>query len=371
MAHQKRTKKKKTTPSSSSGSLNSSLALSSFHQQLEALEAEHQWFLKQIKRKRSELKNLVEQMRFLATEVVQRGSPLFQSLAALDQEIHALFDDILTKRKFSKHTRAKIIAIYEMLQMRGIISPQSFAEEFDEESNDPFEADPQEAHSETSEDSFADDFRDRSQHQNTTSPSAAPDASQTQEFKNLRQTFLRLAATFHPDKVADDSELQQQHTEIMKEINQAYRDGDFARLLEIERQYQVEGVVQRDRASQNDLERQCQRLEQDNAVLKDQYETLKQEVRWLRNTPEGQMVKDYRACVREGIDPFEELLAGAKLEIKSVEKIRDFIKDFRDQKITVEEFLSGPTSAVNMDPEDLAEILSDLLDIPVSKTHFP
>ncbi|MFM6476490.1 MAG: molecular chaperone DnaJ, partial [Dolichospermum sp.] len=87
------------------------------------------------------------------------------------------------------------------------------------------------------------------------------------------QTFLRLAEIFHPDKVKDN-ETQMTHTEIMKEINKAYQEGDLARLLEIERQYEVGEAI--DNNSEDDLSRRCKNIEQHNQILKTQYEKLKQ-----------------------------------------------------------------------------------------------
>jgi hypothetical protein len=43
----------------------SELALSSFHARFEQLEEDRQWLLKQIKRKQTELRNFLEQMRSL------------------------------------------------------------------------------------------------------------------------------------------------------------------------------------------------------------------------------------------------------------------------------------------------------------------
>jgi rubrerythrin len=79
--------------------------LSSLHFRLQALEEEHQWLLKQIGRKRNELKKFLDQMRSLATEIFQRGQPLYQKLSDLDSEIHALFDEILTARKLGQQTK--------------------------------------------------------------------------------------------------------------------------------------------------------------------------------------------------------------------------------------------------------------------------
>ncbi len=67
------------SPNSSDSPTSPALALSSLHFRLQALEEEHQWLLKQIGRKRNELKKFLDQMRSLATEIFQRGQPLYQT----------------------------------------------------------------------------------------------------------------------------------------------------------------------------------------------------------------------------------------------------------------------------------------------------
>jgi hypothetical protein len=116
--------KKPKSPNSSDSPTSPSLALSSLHFRLQALEEEHQWLLKQIGRKRNELKKFLDQMRSLATEIFQRGQPLYQKLTDLDREIHALFDEILTARKLGQQTKKRILGIYETLQLTGVISPK-------------------------------------------------------------------------------------------------------------------------------------------------------------------------------------------------------------------------------------------------------
>lgn len=151
------------------------------------------------------------------------------------------------------------------------------------------------------------------------------------------------------------------HTEIMKEVNRAYSEGDLARLLEIEKSYQSGKLISNENASASDLQRLCKKLETDNQILKTQYDHLKQELNAVRNTPEGEMVKDYRACIKDGINPVDEMLSQAKKHLNEIEKIRDFIKDFRDKKITIKEFLKGPASMKHRDPDEMEEILEQML----------
>ncbi|MFN7414547.1 MAG: J domain-containing protein, partial [Dolichospermum sp.] len=310
------------------------LALSDLHLQLAGLEKEHQSLLKQIKKKRTELNNFVEKMRSLATEVFHRVSPNMQTMAELDAEIHALFAEILNTRKMGKQTQKNIQSLYRSLQMGGIISYKHIEEEKENDDNEELDElfednDSQENH------------QRRRQFWEAEQDSESPTVARTDESRKIRQTFLRLAEIFHPDKVKDN-ETQMTHTEIMKEINKAYQDGDLARLLEIERKYEVGETI--DNNSEDDLSRRCKNIEQHNQILKNQYEKLKQELRLAKNTPEGSMVADYKKAAKQGVDCIELMLETIQSQTKIVAEIRDFVQDFKDKKITIKEFLAGPES---------------------------
>ena len=328
------------------------LALSDLHLQLEGLEKEHQSLLKQIKKKRTELNNFVEKMRSLATEVFQRVSPNMKKMAELDTEIHGLFTEILTTRKMGKQTQKNIQTLYRSLQMGGIISynPIDDEEEDDdnEELNELFENDDsQENH------------QRRRQFWEAEQDSQSPTVPRTDDSRKIRQTFLRLAEIFHPDKVKDN-ETQMTHTEIMKEINKAYQEGDLARLLEIERKYEVGETI--DNNSEDDLTRKCKSIEQQNQILKNQYDKLKQELRLAKNTPEGSMVADYKKAAKQGVDCIELMLETMQTQTKIVTEIRDFVQDFKDKKITIKEFLAGPQSLRSMKEDMMEELLEKMME---------
>ncbi|MBO1053225.1 MAG: J domain-containing protein [Dolichospermum sp. DET73] len=327
------------------------LALSDLHLQLAGLEKEHQSLLKQIKKKRTELNNFVEKMRSLATEVFHRVSPNMKTMAELDAEIHALFAEILNTRKMGKQTQKNIQSLYRSLQMGGIISYKPIEEEEDddnEELDELFEDnDSQENH------------QRRRQFWEAEQDSESPTVARTDESRKIRQTFLRLAEIFHPDKVKDN-ETQMTHTEIMKEINKAYQDGDLARLLEIERKYEVGETI--DNNSEDDLSRRCRNIEQHNQILKNQYEKLKQELRLAKNTPEGSMVADYKKAAKQGVDCIELMLETMQAQTKIVVEIRDFVQDFKDKKITIKEFLAGPESLRSVQEDMMEELLERMME---------
>jgi hypothetical protein len=316
------------------------LAPSNFHLRLQALEKEHQWLLKQIGRKQTELKNFLEQMRSLATKILQRGEPFYKQLIELDREIHSLFAEIFATRKFGKQSLKDIRGIYRNLQMTGTISPkmnegEEFGDFFDNSNEEFFEEDTAE---------FQDSYRESGSSEKST------------ESKHIRQTFLRLASIFHPDRVSD-TDARMHHNEIMKEVNRAYNEGDIARLLEIERQHSSGDSVAI-ASSDSNIEKLCKRKEADNQILKIQYENLKQELREVRYTPEGQAVSDFRSALRQGLDPIGEMLQEIKTQVEEIVEIRDFVRDFKDKKLTIKRFLQGP-SGMN------AELLEDLDDIDI------
>ncbi|MEH2039349.1 J domain-containing protein [Nostoc sp.] len=327
------------------------LALSQLHIRLEFLEKEHQSLLKQIKRKRTELKNFVEQMRSFGTEFLNKATPGFRKMAELDQEIHALFEEIFTTRKFGKQTLKNIQAVYRNLQVTGAISLKPNSQQLDtlDESFD-------------NEDSQSDFSKETSeeQHQYWQGQQSVDSASvaRTDDQRKIRQTFLKLAEIFHPDK-ARDSETQKSHTEIMKSINKAYQEGDLAKLLEIERSQHPLEII--DNNNEDDLTRRCRTLEQHNQILLAQYEKLKQELRLTKNTPEGTMVCDSRKAAKKGIDAMTAIVETMESQINVVSEIRDFVKDFREQKITIKEFLAGPTPLHSLDEETIEDILEEML----------
>ncbi|MEO0988374.1 MAG: molecular chaperone DnaJ [Cyanobacteria bacterium J06639_14] len=349
---------------SQSAAMKGTLAPTALHQKFATLQEERQWLLRQIRRKRTELNNFMTQMQDLVRELFQEGSDLFNRLRDLDTEIHTLFEELLTRRKMGKRSREQVKSLYLGLQMQGTISFQpmgadtvkgDFATGF---SDTPFA---EEASSE-SESSFAGfsefDNADSSPPQDPLSASASP-----QQDRTFRQTFLRLAAIYHPDR-AESEDAQQKNTEVMKAINEAYKSGDFALLLELERQQQEGALDAEITATEDSLERQCKQLAKENNGLREQYEGIKAELRELRNnTQEGMMVTTYRKAAKEGIDFTEELLLDTEGELAYLEKIRNFVRDFRDRKITLKAFLAGPRPD---HPDELMAMMEQMFGISIS-----
>ncbi len=152
--------------------------------------------------------------------------------------------------------------------------------------------------------------------------------------------------------------------EVMKEVNRAYEEGDIARLLEIEKQHHLQEEIDLNNPSKSEIERICLMREKDNKLLRTQYENLKKELRTVRRTPEGDMVKEYRACEKQGVDAMAELTVELEEQVKFVSNIRNFVRDFRDKKMTISEFVKGPNRSVDSE-EILERMLEELLGIRI------
>ncbi|MDJ0515109.1 MAG: J domain-containing protein [Trichodesmium sp. MO_231.B1] len=326
------------------------LSFSSVHARVNFLNEKHKKLLTQIKRKKTELSNLTQQIQTLSQEMFNKSRPFDEKINSLDREIHALFEKIISKKRLGKRQKQEVIDIYRTLQLTGRISlrpdffSQSSSANFQDNVRDNSEYS-------TDKDFFEEDYYDD---KNNYRFNEKPDIYQPRPSRDLRKIFLKLADKFHPDK-ATEHETRILYTEIMKEINVAYQSGDLARLLEIERDKNQEIV----NFYQNDSEKECERLGKEIELLSQQYEQVKAELREVKNTPQGNMVKQYRKAKRKGEDLMEIMLEEVEFELRSLKKLRDFVKNFKNKKITLQEFVRGPNSA-NVD--NMEDIINEMFE---------
>jgi uncharacterized protein YfkK (UPF0435 family) len=305
------------------------LGLSDLRLRLNFLEKENTKLIKQIETNRTKVTNLHDSIDQVRIQFAERVAPMRQKMSELDEKLHAVFQDIFAGRKLGKKSRQDIETIYHRLQMQGIISPQHLPIESEESSI--FEDEPdRENYAGRFPQEFAEDI-------------AKPDR---EELKKIRQLFLRLADSFHPDKVTDIAE-KEYRTEIMKEINLAYQDGDLARLLAIEKQQELGLIIDRD--SSDDMTRHCAKVEAENNYLKEQLETIKQQLKATKRTELGEMTAIFKRITKYGGDPIKEALNDFEIHISQVEKTYEFVLAFRDRRITIKEFLQGPEEMIEQE----------------------
>lgn len=304
---------------------NNELGLSDLRVRLNFLEKENSKLIKQIESNRTKLNNLNDSIKEVGIQISQRVAPFRQKMLELDEQIHTVFQEILTGRKLGKKSRKDIETVYYHLQFDGVISPKHL----------PMESDIFENNDDSDDEPNWDSYKGHS-HQQVVEDIPKLDRD---ELKKIRQLFLRLADSFHPDKVTDEAE-KEYRTEIMKEINLAYQDGDLARLLAIEKQQELGAIIDRD--SSDDLTRHCAKVEAENTYLKDQLETLKQQLKLTKKTQQGEMTAAFKKISKYGGDPIGEALREVESQISIIEQMHQFVVDLRDRRITIKEFLRGP-----------------------------
>jgi hypothetical protein len=340
------------------GSTPTGLALSDLQIRLDFLEKDNEKILKQISKKRTEIDNLLERIQELGRELALRSAPILQQLFEIDQQIHAVFVEIFNGRKLGKQTRKDIERVYRNLQNSGLLSPQ-LDSDGQPEKKGLFDMD-----------DFPDfaDAEDPEWYENQAASGFGDSAIKPDrnELKKIRQLFLKLADVFHPDKVGPDAD-KEYHAEVMKELNQAYQNGDLAKLLAIEKQHEMGEAI--DRNNPDDLTRRCARIEKENEFLKSQFNTLKQELQLAKNSQEGTIVSEHRKMTKAGIDPIGEAVAEAEGQCQLIKDIYDFAVNFRDRRITIKEFMQGPPSIQRIAEEeiDIDELFMEFLEFSESQ----
>jgi ketosteroid isomerase-like protein len=179
-----------------------------------------------------------------------------------------------------------------------------------------------------------------------TPPASAPEVAGAeqvgQQRRSLRELFRSLAKAVHPDQARHDGE-RERRTEVMKEVTRAYEDGDLARLLELESNWQTEQAV----SEHSDSVARCRELERVNRELLDQVRRLTRQVRDMKREARDASM---------GLSPTE-LADQASSELDELEEICRFVEKFRDGRMTAAEFARGPRSLRRDDELELLEQL--------------
>ncbi|MCG8421608.1 MAG: J domain-containing protein [Proteobacteria bacterium] len=298
-----------------------------------------------LRRKRSEKNRLELDIDALQRElltILQRQS----ELVTIHAEIRALFAEAIALPRLSAKASRKVRDLYHGLMEEGLIipDPEAFAGDEDECPCPFCEAEPDADALDGAEDpetswsapgsDATDESSDADGHARH---SGRP--SRLERDAGLRRLYRDLALRFHPDR-AEDKEQLARHESVMREVNDAYHGGDTDRLLELCRELGLE--MEELRSTDGVL-----------AELVEQYERLKEEVRSLRYTPPGQLVVDTRRAKRHGhTTPIEELESEVREQLDGAVRMREFVREFVEGRITLEELLEGPRRDGDGDNED-------------------
>lgn len=277
--------------------------------------------LRRIARKREELRTLKEQTRDAGSTMEREVLPLLQEAGKLSQALVTMFEALTADEKRPKRQRKEIAQLYRYLVGSGLFAGLDLLEPIQ-----PFAAEV--AHSRAH-----DDPEPRFVESSDPRPAGT-------NHEAVRALFRRLADALHPDKTPDEVE-KAARTEAMKRLTVAYREGDYAKLLELERAL---GVA----APPPDEPDEYEALVRSNAALRKQERALDKELRALRAMGAG----DPTAALQEARDALADL-----------QRIHDFVASFRDGKISYEAFRAGPTPPDPSDADDVDELMMDLFHV--------
>lgn len=312
-----------------------------------ALLREHQRLLTRIKLKKKERQRLSESLQSTLTELIGKVQPVLVEIERLDQQVHELFAELLTRKRQSRGVRATVRRVYQSLQDGGLLSPQGPEDESPDMAWEEAKPPPGARFAREAPPAEAGSF-------------SAPRPAGGATGQSLRSLFHRLARALHPDQVQQEDE-KARRTEAMKEITRAYQTGDVARLLDLERTWQADGALP---APSDELERRCAALARTNEALRAQLDQLSREVKQLRRSPQAQALSELQRAARvDGQDVAAWAVDDATEHRDYLREILDFVQRFRDGKIDLEEFRLGPESARDVDEgEDLVDFLDLLVE---------
>ncbi len=311
-------------------SVDAALSLGQPPERLRALRAEHDKLLGQIAKRRKTLEKLELELRATMTRVAGEMGPLSEEATRLDRAIHSMMESLTTEASRPRRERDRIGGVYRNLQQMGVISPGRSA-----------------AHTERDVPFGADNETQRFAKSTSTAGKETGTGA-------LRDLFRRLAEAIHPDKVQDEQE-RAARTEVMKEVTLAYRERNFARLIEIERTW-ITSDSPENRDSDDEVERRYVALVRTNAELRKQLREIDRELRTLRNSPPALLLRDLQRHERarsggrpdDFCDPVQQL----KDSVASLHGVHDFIQGFQDGKIGLAEFLDGPDLGAGQDEDE-------------------
>jgi hypothetical protein len=302
---------------------------------------ERQKLLAQVTRKKSRLDALLATLNVQQAQMAHLSSklaPLLAQGSELDHEVHGLFATILARPNLKRKDRRLIEDFYNMLMLGGVLSPAPSPDDDIDELDDA---------SGRESAGFPADAFPPAPDPTAENPSAKRSAGSTATA--MRELFRRLATAIHPDKT-QDADSREQRTEAMKEVTRAYQDGDLARLLELEKTW-LAGEAPDPGNDEDETERRCASLEQTNRELRRQSRELDARMRELKRSAPADLANALGLGGKNGDAKLSDVVFAFQDEIETLRETRDFVQSFVDGKITLAQFVAGPTSGQPQEPE--------------------
>jgi len=284
---------------------------------------------KQVMAKRKIFAETEAKVREIASMIAGRTMPIAKKIEVIDQEIHAIFHALLAKGRLSRGARQAVESVYQGMQEAEVISPDPSLTE------DPW-LDEMFGEAESNEHASAGRHPIPEEDLASAERPSAGQGGQT-----LRTVFRKLAMAIHPDKAHGKAD-HARRAEAMKEVTQAYQNGDLARLLELEAAWLVDG----DLPEANDhaeIDRRCEQVALEIQQLSVQLKVIALDLRELRSSPPAKITKGlWRASPRKVEAEIAYLEADGEREVRKITLVRDYAKAFLAGRISLPDFVLGP-----------------------------
>jgi len=147
-----------------------------------------------------------------------------------------------------------------------------------------------------------------------------------EEQKNIRKVFITLSTNFHPDKARNDKERKDYHS-LMQQINEAYQSGDIDKLLELEKVYLSDKIVDfSTKAVTVDMLTQIiEKLIRDLNFIKNQTKRTSSEIKALRKSELGNMLTEVNRAEKYGMG-LGEMTEDMNMHLERLSELRDTLQ---------------------------------------------
>lgn len=184
------------------------------------------------------------------------------------------------------------------------------------------------------------------------------------EQKNIRKIFIRLSQKFHPDKATTEKDAEEYHG-MMQKINEAYQAGDIHTLLELEQLFLMEelDLTKVQSLTVDVLQQEIDRLERDLAFIEGQINRNNQELKSLRASDLGQMLKDIKKAEKagQGIDDMTREMQESMDKLQQVKEGLEHSLEIKGFSPKLMEFFIESSQSQNGFEDEMKAMLMDMM----------
>lgn len=185
-----------------------------------------------------------------------------------------------------------------------------------------------------------------------------------QEQKNIRKIFIRLSQKFHPDKASNEKDGEDYH-EMMQKINEAYQAGDIDTLLELEQLFLSEklDLTKVQSLSVDVLQQEIDRLERDLEFIDNQIDRNNGELKSLRASDLGKMLKDVKKAEKQGqgIDDMADEMQVAIDRLQSMKEGLEHSLEIKALSPKLAEIMMGQVMQNDNVDDEMKAMLMDMM----------